>query len=180
MINDIVTGSNMAFERLEPCAGKLACTVLRGVSSSNTACLLDFSFVGSQYHITVGKKDYFIDMLFYHLKLRSYVVIELKTKELEPRDVGQINFYLAAIDGQLKHASDNPSIGLLLCRSKGDKITAEYALRNVTTPIGIASYKLSTAVPKELADSLPSVEQIEGKLRLIEKDKNGSGAERIY
>ena len=139
-----------------------------------------FSFVGSQYHITVGKKDYFIDMLFYHLKLRSYVVIELKTKELEPRDVGQINFYLAAIDGQLKHASDNPSIGLLLCRSKGDKITAEYALRNVTTPIGIASYKLSTAVPKELADSLPSVEQIEGKLRLIEKDKNGSGAERIY
>jgi predicted nuclease of restriction endonuclease-like (RecB) superfamily len=128
-----------------------------------------FSFVGSQYHITVGKKDYFIDMLFYHLKLRSYVVIELKTKELEPRDVGQINFYLAAIDDKLKHVSDNPSIGLLLCRSKGDKITAEYALRNVTSPIGIASYKLSAAVPKELADSLPSIEQIESKLKLIAK-----------
>ena len=131
-----------------------------------------FAFVGSQYHINVGNKDYYIDMLFYNLKLRSYVVVELKTGELSPRDVGQINFYLAAVDAELKHQSDNPSIGLLLCRNKGDKITAEYALRNVSSPIGISSYELSTSVPKELKTTLPSIEQIQSKLNIgIESGK---------
>lgn len=121
-----------------------------------------FAFVGNQYNINVGGDDYFIDMLFYHLKLRCYVVIELKSEKLSPKDVGQLNFYLAAIDGEIKHESDNPSIGLLLCKDKGNHITAEYSLRNMASPIGVASY-----IPKELEDMLPSIEQIESKLNRL-------------
>ncbi|KKL82384.1 hypothetical protein LCGC14_1985290 [marine sediment metagenome] len=88
----------------------------------------------------MSNKEYFIDLLFYHLKLRSFVVVELKAKEFTPRDAGQMNFYLTAVDEILKHSNDNPTIGLLLCKTK-NKVVAEYALRDITKPIGISDHK---------------------------------------
>ena len=104
-----------------------------------------FSFIGSQYKIIVGDNEYFIDMLFYHLKLRCYVVVELKTVPFQPQYIGQLNFYLTAIDEQLKSELDAPSIGLLLCKSK-DKLTVEYSLKSVNKPIGVSSYEVSKYV----------------------------------
>ncbi|KKQ48556.1 MAG: hypothetical protein US69_C0019G0003 [candidate division TM6 bacterium GW2011_GWF2_38_10] len=124
-----------------------------------------FAFIGRQYPITVGTKDFFIDMLFYHIALRCFVVVELKTEELDARDLGQINLYLSAIDSSLKHASDKPTIGLLLCKTK-DNYVAEYALRGVSQPIGVASYKtkLVESLPKKLKNSLPTIEEIEAEI----------------
>lgn len=122
-----------------------------------------FAFVGSQVPIKVGDSDFLIDMLFYHLKLRSYVVIELKARRFEPKDAGQLNFYLAAIDAQMKAPNDNPTIGILLCQSK-DKIVAEYALKNVSSPIGVSEYELTKMMPKELKTSFPTIEEIEAEL----------------
>lgn len=124
-----------------------------------------FAFVGRQFKVTIGKGDFFIDLLFYHYKLRCFFVIELKATEFDARDVGQINMYLAAIDNQMKHSQDNPTIGLILCKSK-DKFQAEYALQNVKTPIGIADYTtiLTEALPKEFKGQLPTVEEIEAEL----------------
>ena len=122
-----------------------------------------FSFVGNQVPIKVGDSDFFIDMLFYHLKLRSYVVIELKARKFKPEDAGQLNFYLSAVDAQLKTGQDNPTIGILLCKSK-DKIVAEYALNNVTSPIGVSDYQLTKMMPKNLKTSLPTIEEIEAEL----------------
>lgn len=124
-----------------------------------------FSFVGRQYHLTVGSKDLYIDMLFYHLKLRCFVVVELKAEEFDARDLGQINLYLSAVDSLLRHAGDQPTIGLLLCKSK-DNYFAEYALRDIKKPIGISSYttKLVESLPKELKGSLPSIAEIEAEL----------------
>lgn len=124
-----------------------------------------FSFVGSQVGLTVGNKDYYIDLLFYHLKLRCYIVLELKADEFEPRDAGQINFYLSAVDDMLRHPDDNPTIGLILCKTK-DNFTAEYALRDIRKPIGISGYevKLVESLPKELKGSLPTIEEIEQEL----------------
>lgn len=164
MINNLVSGSNMAFERLEPCAEKFACTVLRGVSSSNTACLLDFAFVGRQYKLLVGNEDYYMDLLFYHLRLRSFIIIELKSGKFSPRDVGQLNFYLSAVDDQLKHPTDNPSIGLILCKDKGEQIKAEYALRDMTKPIGLAEYRLTESLPENIKTALPTIEELEAEL----------------
>ena len=136
-----------------------------------------FAFVGSQVPITVGESDFYIDMLFYNLKLRSYVVIELKAKKFKPEDAGQLNFYLAAVDAQMKSQHDNPTIGILLCKSK-DQIVAEYALRNVSSPIGVSDYQLTRMMPKELETSLPTIEEIEAELsgettRSIPKKKRG-------
>lgn len=124
-----------------------------------------FAFIGRQVHLHVGEKDYYIDLLFYHVKLRCYVVIELKAREFDPRDAGQINFYLAAVDDTLKHEDDEPTIGLLLCTSK-DRVTVEYALRGNKSPIGVASYetKLVESLPKNLKNTLPTVEEIEAEL----------------
>ena len=124
-----------------------------------------FAFVGRQYKVEVSGKEYFIDLLFYHLKLRFYVVVELKATEFDPRDTGQLNFYLSAIDDLLRHPDDNPTIGLLLCKGK-DKCTVEYALRDVRKPIGVADYqvKLVESLPKDLRGSLPTVEEIEAEL----------------
>lgn len=99
-----------------------------------------FAFVGHQYHLEVSNKDYYIDLLFYHYKLRCFVVVELKSREFDPRDVGQINFYLSAVDDLVRSPEDRPTIGLLLCKTK-DNFTAEYALRNFSSPIGIAEYE---------------------------------------
>ena len=106
-----------------------------------------FAFVGEQYKITVSEKDYYIDLLFYHLKLKCYVVVELKAREFEPTDAGQLNFYLSAIDDLVKDKTDNATIGLLLCKNK-DNFTAEYALRNISSPIGVSEYKLLEDIPE--------------------------------
>nr|WP_311527382.1 PDDEXK nuclease domain-containing protein [uncultured Ralstonia sp.] len=122
-----------------------------------------FAFVGRQVLLNVGGDDFFIDLLFYHLKLRCYVVIELKGGKFKPEHLGQLGFYLTAVDAQVKHPQDNPTIGLLLCKSK-NKVVAEYALRDNAQPLGIAEYKLLESLPEPLQTSLPSIEQIEQEL----------------
>ncbi len=122
-----------------------------------------FAFVGRQVHVEVGDKDFYIDLLFYHLKLRCYVVVELKAGEFQPEYAGKLNFYLSAVDSQLRHPTDNPSLGLLLCKSR-DKVVAEYALRDMNKPIGVAEYQLVQALPKELETDLPRIEDIEREL----------------
>ena len=107
-----------------------------------------FSFIGSQYKLVIGNKDYYIDLLFYHLKLKSYVAVELKTTEFKPEYIGKMNFYLSAVDDLIKDKTDNPTIGLILCKSK-DKIVAQYSLKNVNKPIGISSFKLKEYLPTE-------------------------------
>jgi len=133
-----------------------------------TAFLLElgagFAFVGRQVLLDVGGDEFFIDLLFYHLKLRCYVVIELKTGKFKPEHLGQLGFYLTAVDRQVKTEHDNPTIGLLLCKSK-NKVVAEYALGDKTQPMGIAEYKLAESLPAELQTSLPSIEQIERELQ---------------
>ena len=122
-----------------------------------------FAYVGRQVHIEVGGDDCFIDLLFYHLKLRCYVVVELKAGDFKPEHTGQLNFYLSAVDSQMKADQDNPTIGLLLCKSQ-NRVVAEYALRDSNKPIGVAEYQLVEALPAELQTSLPSIEQIEREL----------------
>ncbi len=122
-----------------------------------------FAFVGRQVLLDVGGDEFFIDLLFYHLKLRCYVVIELKTGKFKPEHLGQLGFYLTAVDRQIKTEHDGPTIGLLLCKSK-NKVVAEYALGDKTQPMGIAEFKLLEALPSELQTGLPSIEQIEHEL----------------
>lgn len=122
-----------------------------------------FAFVGRQVLLDVGGDEFFIDLLFYHLKLRCYVVIELKGGKFKPEHLGQLSFYLTAVDAQIKHPQDGPTIGLLLCKSK-NKVVAEYALRGNARPLGVAEYKLLESLPAELRTSLPSIEQIEREL----------------
>lgn len=122
-----------------------------------------FAYVGRQVHIEVGGDDFFIDLLFYHLKLRCYVVIELKAGAFKPEHAGKLGFYLSAVDAQMKSEHDNPSIGLLLCKSH-NRIVAEYALRDSNKPIGVAEYQLVEALPQELQTNLPTIEQIEREL----------------
>lgn len=122
-----------------------------------------FAFVGRQVLLNVGGDEFFIDLLFYHLKLRCYVVIELKGGKFKPEHLGQLGFHLTAVDMQVKAEQDNPTIGLLLCKSK-NKVVAEYALRDTAQPIGVAEYQLIESLPAELQTSLPSIEQIEQAL----------------
>ena len=123
-----------------------------------------FAFLGNQYHINVGGDDFYIDLLFYNLNLRCYVVIELKTGEFKPEYAGQLNFYLSAVDGILKRETDNPSIGLLLCKSKND-LVAEYALKDMSKPIGVSEYKITSSLPEDLEKQLPSVEDIQKRIK---------------
>ena len=111
-------------------------------------------------HLEIGQNDYYIDLLFYHTKLRCYVVIELKAKEFTAEYAGKLNFYLSAVDETLKSTYDNPTIGILLCKER-NKIEAEYALRGMSQPIGIAEFKLSKAIPEEIKSELPTIEEIE-------------------
>lgn len=122
-----------------------------------------FAYVGKQHLIEVDNREFFIDLLFYHLTLRCYVVIELKAVDFEPEFVGKLNFYLSAVDDQLRHPTDQPSIGLLICRHKS-KFMAEYALRDIQKPIGISEYSLTEALPENLKSTLPSIEEIENNL----------------
>ena len=123
-----------------------------------------FAFLGNQYHLNVGGDDFYIDLLFYNLNLRCYVVIELKTGEFKPEYAGQLNFYLSAVDGIIKHPEDNPSIGLLLCKSKND-LVAEYALKDMSKPIGVSEYKITSRLPEALSKQLPSVEDIQKRIK---------------
>jgi len=122
-----------------------------------------FAYVGRQMPLQVGGEDFLIDLMFYHLKLHCYVVIELKAGKFKPEHLGQLSFYLTAVDRQVKADQDAPTIGLLLCKSK-NKIVAEYALRDNAGPIGVAEYQLIDALPEDLQTSLPSIEQIEREL----------------
>lgn len=122
-----------------------------------------FAFVGRQVPLEVGGDDFFIDLLFYHLKLRCFVVIELKAGAFKPEHAGQLNFYLSAVDAEMKAEHDAPSIGLLLCKSR-NKVVAEYALRDLSKPIGVSEYQLVESLPADLQSSLPSIEAIEQAL----------------
>lgn len=122
-----------------------------------------FAFVGSQYHIEVGGQDFYLDLLFYHLRLRAYVVIELKVTEFKPEYAGKMNFYLSAVDDLLRHKGDQPSIGLILCKTK-NKVVAEYALRDTQKPIGVSSFQLTESLPEKLQGSLPTIEELEAEL----------------
>lgn len=118
-----------------------------------------FSFVGNQYKLVVGNKDYFIDLLFYHTKLHCYIVVELKNTEFKPEYAGKVNFYLSAVDDLIKDEQDNPSIGIILCREK-DKFSVEYALKDINKPIGVSSYEISKLLPKDILESLPTEEEL--------------------
>ena len=119
-----------------------------------------FSFVGNQYKITISDIDYYIDLLFYHLELRCYIVVELKARKFKPTDAGQLNFYLSAIDDMLRKENDNPTIGIILCKEK-DKLTAGYSLKDINKPVGVSEYKLLEDIPEYLESQLPKVEDIE-------------------
>jgi predicted nuclease of restriction endonuclease-like (RecB) superfamily len=123
-----------------------------------------FAYVGKQVPLKVGDQEFFIDLLFYHLKLRAYVIIELKATDFTPEYAGKLSFYLSAANDLLKHPSDNPTIGLLICKNKNNVI-AEYALKNINQPIGVSEYELTKLFPKEFQSSLPTIEAIENELK---------------
>jgi len=131
---------------------------------------IGFSFVGNQFHLEVGGQDYFLDLLFYHLKLRCFVVIDLKTGQFKPEYAGKMNFYLAAVDDLLTHKDDRPSIGIILCKSK-NQIIVEYALRDTRKPIGVAEYRITRRIPKNFKGSLPETKDLENRLRSVHGDK---------
>ena len=125
-----------------------------------------FAFVGRQYKLEIGDDEFYIDLLFYHLKLRCFIVVELKKGKFKPEYSGQVNFYCSAIEGILAQKDDKPTIGLILCQEKNE-IVAEYSLRNMTQPIGISEYQLTEVLPKEFESSLPTIEEIEQELKQI-------------
>ncbi len=128
-----------------------------------------FAFVGSQVHIEVGGEDYYLDLLFYHLRLRRFVVVELKLGSFQPEFVGKLNFYLSAADDILRHPDDGPSIGILLCRTQ-NRVVAEYAMRDLQKPLGVATYQLRDALPDSVQASLPSIEELEAELQARHDD----------
>jgi predicted nuclease of restriction endonuclease-like (RecB) superfamily len=135
-----------------------------------------FAFVGRQYRLEVGDRDVFIDLLFYHLKLRCFVVVDLKKGEFKPDYAGKMNFYCSAVDDLLRHEHDTPTIGMILCQTK-NRVFAEYALRDIHKPIGIADYELTRALPENLASSLPSIESLEAEMEALAQlsEDTGSG-----
>ena len=130
-----------------------------------------FAFVGSQYPLTVGGEEFRIDLLFYHLRLRCYVVIDLKTVPFQPEFAGKMNFYLSAVNSLLRHTDDQPSIGLILCKTK-NQVIAEYALEDYSKPIGISEYRLAESLPDRLRGSLPTVEELESELGSAAKEED--------
>jgi len=122
-----------------------------------------FAFVGRQYHLVVSDRDFYLDLLFYHLKLRCFIVIELKKGDFRPEYAGKMNFYCSVVDDQLRNESDNSTVGLILCQTK-DRILAEYTLRDMQKPIGISEYELTRSLPEEFRSALPTVEEIEAEL----------------
>jgi predicted nuclease of restriction endonuclease-like (RecB) superfamily len=123
-----------------------------------------FAFVGQQYHLEIADSDYYIDLLFYHIQLKCYVVIELKNTKFIPEYAGKLNFYLSAVDTLLKKDDDKPAIGILLCRDKNN-IEVEFALRDIHKPMGVSEFELTTALPEELKSSLPTIEELEQSIK---------------
>lgn len=119
----------------------------------------EFSFMGNQYRLVVDEKEYFIDLLFYHRRLQSLVAIELKHGDFKPEYVGKLNFYLSALDDMVRLPNENPSIGVILCRGKSEK-TVEYALRDTTKPMGVATYKAANELPAEYSQALQAIEHL--------------------
>jgi predicted nuclease of restriction endonuclease-like (RecB) superfamily len=130
-----------------------------------------FAFVGSQYRLTVGNEEFYIDLLFYHLKLRAYVVVDLKMKAFEPEFAGKMNFYLSAVNDLLRHPDDQPSIGIILCKTR-ERFVAEYALRDINKPIGISEYRLAESLPEKLQGSLPTIEELENELGAASEEES--------
>jgi len=126
-----------------------------------------FAFVGRQYNMLLNEKEYFIDLLFYHIPMQCYVVVELKNKDFEPEFTGKLNFYLTLIDKTLKRPNENPTIGILLCRGK-DNLEVEYALQDIYKPMGVSEFKLNKLLPDNLKSSLPSIEELEEQLRKMQ------------
>jgi predicted nuclease of restriction endonuclease-like (RecB) superfamily len=151
----------------------------RGLLAHIRAFLLElgvgFSFVGSQVHLEVGDQDFYLDLLFYHLRLRCFVVLDLKIGEFKPEDAGKMNFYLAVVDDQLRHPTDSPSVGLILCKSK-NQIIVEYALRDMQKPIGVSAYQLTHALPEHLRGSLPTIEELEATLAEVRDEGDEAAA----
>lgn len=127
-----------------------------------------FAFLGRQYVVKVEDEDFKIDLLFYHTKLRCYIVVDLKVGKFKPEYAGKMNFYLSVVDDQLKTSHDNPSIGIILCKNKKE-VVVEYALKDISKPIGIAEYRLSDAIPEDLKSNLPTIEQLEAELKHLHK-----------
>ena len=125
-----------------------------------------FAFVGSQYPLQVGGQDYYLDLLFYHLRLRCFVVLELKIEDFKPEFAGKMNFYLSAVDDQLRHETDGPSIGIILCKGK-NAVVVEYALRDSAKPMGVAEYRLSPSLPSQLQGNLPTAEEFTREFPLM-------------
>lgn len=157
---------NFGFLTLEPKMQEL--DIERQLTDHITRFLLElgkgFAFVGRQYPLQVGEKDYRLDLLFYHIRLRCFVVIDLKTGGFEPEFTGKMNFYLSAIDELLKNDGDQPSIGIILCKTKNN-LEVEYALRGINKPIGVSEFTLTQALPAELKSSLPTVDELEKEFR---------------
>lgn len=122
-----------------------------------------FSFIGRQYKVTVDDEDFYIDLLFYHVKLHCYVVVELKAVTFKPEFAGKLNFYVSAVDGILKTEKDNPTVGMLICKSK-KKTVVEYSLKDMNKSIGVSEYQITRALPDEFKSSLPTIEEIEAEL----------------
>lgn len=156
---------NFGFLTLEPQVQELE--IEKQLTDHITKFLLElgkgFAFIGRQYPLLIGKKPYRLDLLFYHIRLRCFVAIDLKTGEFEPEFAGKMNFYLSVIDNQLKTADDNTSIGIILCKSK-DKLEVEYALQGMNKPIGVSEFTVTQALPAELKSTLPTVEEFENEL----------------
>ena len=123
-----------------------------------------FAFIGRQYHLEIAERDYYLDLLFYHVVLKCYVVIELKNSRFIPEYAGKMNFYLSAVDSLLKHENDQPTIGILLCRDKNN-IEVEFALRDINKPMGVSEFQFTEVLPDNLKSSLPTVEEIENELK---------------
>ncbi len=160
---DFLTVTSKAKER------EIEAALIQNISKFLLELGTGFSFLGSQYKLTIEGDDYFLDLLFYHLKLRCYVVVELKAIPFKPEHAGKLNFYLSAVDDILKTNQDNPTIGLLLCKTR-NRVIAEYSLKNLSSPIRISEYELVRKLPKQLTEILPSIEELETELKEVEKN----------
>jgi hypothetical protein len=129
-----------------------------------------FAFVGQQYPVELNGETYWIDLLFYNVKLHAFMVVELKAQKFKPEFAGQLNFYLNLIDDFVKTPQDNKTIGLLLCKS-ADRVVAEYSLKGLDKPIGVAEYQLTKSIPSDLESSLPSIEELEAELKLFDESE---------
>lgn len=156
---------NFDFLTLEPKVQELE--IEKRLTEQITKFLLElgkgFAFIGRQYKLEIGAKEYFVDLLFYHIRLRCFVVIELKAVEFEPEFTGKLNFYLSAVDDLLKTENDQPTIGILLCKTK-DKIEVEYALRDINKPIGVSEFTFTESLPEKLKKEIPTTKEFEAEL----------------